>query len=159
MSYFTVGIPHCSRFSVATVRTHKTHLCDCPSVSGPAATPCIKAISPSEGWTTGGATVILIGDNFFDGLQVVFGTMLVWSEVKHASTISDNSRSTLVYIPFTVHCTVFLSPSSSPLTLSGSRLLLATFLGLSRSRCHTNLSSSVKERRDASSTQVTQSLF
>uniref|UniRef100_A0A3Q2QNY5 Transcription factor COE3-like n=1 Tax=Fundulus heteroclitus TaxID=8078 RepID=A0A3Q2QNY5_FUNHE len=32
------------------------------------ATPCIKAISPSEGWTTGGATVILIGDNFFDGL-------------------------------------------------------------------------------------------
>lgn len=46
-----------------------------------AATPCIKAISPSEGWTTGGATVIVIGDNFFDGLQVVFGTMLVWSEV------------------------------------------------------------------------------
>uniref|UniRef100_A0A672JE47 Transcription factor COE3 n=1 Tax=Salarias fasciatus TaxID=181472 RepID=A0A672JE47_SALFA len=42
------------------------------------ATPCIKAISPSEGWTTGGATVIIIGDNFFDGLQVVFGTMLVW---------------------------------------------------------------------------------
>eukprot|EP00063_Salmo_salar_P036036 XP_014010871.1 PREDICTED: transcription factor COE1-like isoform X3 [Salmo salar] len=47
-----------------------------------AATPCIKAISPSEGWTTGGATVIIIGDNFFDGLQVVFGTMLVWSEVR-----------------------------------------------------------------------------
>ncbi|XP_055520993.1 transcription factor COE1-like [Leucoraja erinacea] len=46
-----------------------------------AATPCIKAISPSEGWTTGGATVIIIGDSFFDGLQVVFGTMLVWSEV------------------------------------------------------------------------------
>lgn len=46
-----------------------------------AATPCIKAISPSEGWTTGGATVIVIGDNFFDGLQVVFGTVLVWSEV------------------------------------------------------------------------------
>ncbi|OXA42831.1 Transcription factor collier [Folsomia candida] len=43
----------------------------------PAATPCIKAISPSEGWTTGGATVIIIGDNFFDGLQVVFGSMLV----------------------------------------------------------------------------------
>jgi len=46
-----------------------------------AAAPCIKAISPSEGWTTGGATVIIIGDNFFDGLQVIFGTMLVWSEV------------------------------------------------------------------------------
>lgn len=48
----------------------------------PSATPCIKAISPSEGWTTGGATVIIIGDNFFDGLQVVFGSMLVWSEVR-----------------------------------------------------------------------------
>lgn len=47
----------------------------------PGTPPCIKAISPSEGWTTGGATVIIIGDNFFDGLQVIFGTMLVWSEV------------------------------------------------------------------------------
>lgn len=47
----------------------------------PVATPCIKAISPSEGWTSGGAQVIIVGDNFFDGLQVVFGTMLVWSEV------------------------------------------------------------------------------
>lgn len=46
-----------------------------------AATPCIKAISPSEGWTTGGAMVIVIGENFFEGLQVVFGSMLVWSEV------------------------------------------------------------------------------
>ena len=48
---------------------------------GISATPCIKAICPSEGWTTGGTTVIIIGDNFFDGLQIVFGTMLVWSEV------------------------------------------------------------------------------
>uniref|UniRef100_A0A1I8JJA6 IPT/TIG domain-containing protein n=1 Tax=Macrostomum lignano TaxID=282301 RepID=A0A1I8JJA6_9PLAT len=42
--------------------------------------PSIKAICPSEGWTSGGSTVIIIGENFFDGLQVVFGTMLVWSE-------------------------------------------------------------------------------
>ena len=26
----------------------------------------------SEGWTTGGGTVIIIGDNFFDGLQVFY---------------------------------------------------------------------------------------
>lgn len=51
------------------------------------ATPCIKAISPSEGWTTGGAMVIIIGDNFFDGLQVVFGTMLVWSEVGRSTSL------------------------------------------------------------------------
>lgn len=55
----------------------------------PVATPCIKAISPSEGWTIGGAQVIIVGDNFFDGLQVVFGTMLVWSEVRALSIHYD----------------------------------------------------------------------
>lgn len=54
------------------------------------ATPTIKAICPSEGWTTGGSTVIIVGDNFFDGLQVVFGTMLVWSEVLSRSSLSSN---------------------------------------------------------------------
>ncbi|XP_034244071.1 transcription factor collier-like isoform X2 [Thrips palmi] len=53
----------------------------------PVATPCIKAISPAEGWTSGGATVIIIGENFFDGLQVVFGTMLVWSELVTSNAI------------------------------------------------------------------------
>lgn len=57
-----------------------------------AATPCIKAISPSEGWTTGGATVIIIGDNFFDGLQVIFGTMLVWSEVSPLDICKVNAQ-------------------------------------------------------------------
>uniref|UniRef100_A0A673HM25 Transcription factor COE4 n=1 Tax=Sinocyclocheilus rhinocerous TaxID=307959 RepID=A0A673HM25_9TELE len=58
------------------------------------AAPCIKAISPSEGWTTGGATVIIIGDNFFDGLQVIFGTMLVWSELitPHAIRVQTPPR-------------------------------------------------------------------
>lgn len=57
-----------------------------------AATPSIKAISPSEGWTTGGATVIIIGDNFFDGLQVIFGTMLVWSEVSRHLVFRKRKR-------------------------------------------------------------------
>ncbi|XP_044537437.1 transcription factor COE4 isoform X10 [Gracilinanus agilis] len=70
----------------------------------PAATPCIKAISPSEGWTTGGATVIVIGDNFFDGLQVVFGTMLVWSELitPHAIRVQTPPR----HIPGVVEVTL-----------------------------------------------------
>ena len=42
-----------------------------PGLYPSAAVPVIKAISPSEGWTTGGSTVIIIGDNFFDGLQVL----------------------------------------------------------------------------------------
>ncbi|KAM6429715.1 LOW QUALITY PROTEIN: transcription factor COE1-like [Rhynochetos jubatus] len=69
-----------------------------------AATPCIKAISPGEGWTTGGATVILIGDNFFDGLQVVFGTVLVWSELitPHAMRVQTPPR----HIPGVVEVTL-----------------------------------------------------
>lgn len=44
--------------------------------------PSIKAICPNEGWTTGGTHVVVIGENFFDGLQVVFGSLIVWSEVR-----------------------------------------------------------------------------
>ncbi|ELK36800.1 Transcription factor COE3 [Myotis davidii] len=60
--------------------------------------------SPSEGWTTGGATVIIIGDNFFDGLQVVFGTMLVWSELitPHAIRVQTPPR----HIPGVVEVTL-----------------------------------------------------
>ncbi|XP_074173550.1 transcription factor COE4 isoform X4 [Rhinolophus sinicus] len=70
----------------------------------PAATPCIKAISPGEGWTTGGATVIVIGDNFFDGLQVVFGNVLVWSELitPHAIRVQTPPR----HIPGVVEVTL-----------------------------------------------------
>ena len=50
-----------------------------------AAYPCIKAICPNEGWTTGGTNVVVIGENFFDGLQVVFGSLIVWSEVIYDS--------------------------------------------------------------------------
>ncbi|XP_052249603.1 transcription factor collier-like [Dreissena polymorpha] len=67
-------------------------------------TPCIKAICPSEGWTTGGTTVIIIGDNFFDGLQIVFGTMLVWSELltSHAIKVQTPPR----HIPGVVEVTL-----------------------------------------------------
>ncbi|XP_050989576.1 transcription factor COE3 [Labeo rohita] len=66
--------------------------------------PCIKAISPSEGWTSGGASVIIIGDRFFDGLQVVFGTVVVWSEVitPHAIRVQTPPR----HIPGVVEVTL-----------------------------------------------------
>ncbi|XP_054610585.1 transcription factor COE1-like isoform X3 [Dunckerocampus dactyliophorus] len=75
-----------------------------PSYLDHGAAPCIKAISPSEGWTTGGATVIIIGDNFFDGLQVIFGTMLVWSELitPHAIRVQTPPR----HIPGVVEVTL-----------------------------------------------------
>lgn len=61
----------------------------CPTV-----TPIIKALSPNEGWITGGETVTVIGENFFHGLQVVFGSTVVWGEVSlwsksHAMPDSD----------------------------------------------------------------------
>ncbi len=43
--------------------------------------PIIRAICPSEGWTTGGTNVLVIGENFIQGIQVVFGSVIVWSEV------------------------------------------------------------------------------
>ena len=68
-----------------------------------AATPCIKAISPSEGWTTGGAMTMVIGENFFDGLQVVFGSMLVWSEVGAWATHLMQHQTTLHPIPYSTY--------------------------------------------------------
>jgi early B-cell factor len=60
-----------------------------------ALSPTVKAISPAEGWTQGGQTVIIIGENFFDGLQVFFGTTPVWSELitSHAIRVTTPARS------------------------------------------------------------------
>ncbi|CAI2358245.1 unnamed protein product [Caenorhabditis sp. 36 PRJEB53466] len=40
----------------------------------PTSVPVIKALCPSEGWVQGGTQVVLIGENFFEGLQVSFGS-------------------------------------------------------------------------------------
>ncbi|CAF0848161.1 unnamed protein product [Didymodactylos carnosus] len=57
-------------------------------------TPTIKAICPSEGWTIGGTVVIVIGDNFFDGLQVMFNNTVVYTEIltPHAIRIQTQPR-------------------------------------------------------------------
>lgn len=64
------------------------------SVYSSALSPTVKAVSPSEGWTSGGQTVIIIGENFFDGLQVFFGTTPVWSELitNHAIRVTTPPR-------------------------------------------------------------------
>ncbi|TKR83089.1 hypothetical protein L596_016737 [Steinernema carpocapsae] len=59
--------------------------------------PTIKAICPSEGWTHGGTSVIIIGDNFFEGIQVAFGTTTVWNDAiqvitPHAMRVTVPSR-------------------------------------------------------------------
>ncbi|EFO98149.1 hypothetical protein GCK72_025639 [Caenorhabditis remanei] len=40
----------------------------------PSSIPVIKALCPSEGWVQGGTQVVVIGENFFEGLQISFGT-------------------------------------------------------------------------------------
>lgn len=44
-------------------------------------TPVIKHIQPNEGWLVGGQAVLILGENFFDGLQVMFNTVVVYSEI------------------------------------------------------------------------------
>lgn len=52
-------------------------------------TPVIKHIQPNEGWIVGGQVVLILGENFFDGLQVMFNTMVVYSEVRRRGMIIE----------------------------------------------------------------------
>ena len=47
----------------------------------PTPSPTVKAVTPTEGWTHGGQTVIIVGENFFDQIQVCFGSTTVFSEL------------------------------------------------------------------------------
>lgn len=44
--------------------------------------PYIIAVHPPEGWITGGTKVCIVGMNFYEGVEVVFGTLPASSEVK-----------------------------------------------------------------------------
>ncbi|XP_055346435.1 transcription factor COE3-like isoform X2 [Paramacrobiotus metropolitanus] len=58
------------------------------------AMPIIKAVTPAEGMCTGGSTCVIIGENFFEGLQVVFGQVPVWAELitTHALRVQVPAR-------------------------------------------------------------------
>ena len=43
--------------------------------------PVIKALSLTEGWLQGGQQVIVIGENFFPGLEVYFGSVLAYGDL------------------------------------------------------------------------------
>ena len=55
-------------------------------------TPVIKHIQPNEGWIVGGQVVLILGENFFDGLQVMFNTMVVYSEVRCETHLNPISK-------------------------------------------------------------------
>lgn len=48
--------------------------------------PVLKSLIPDEGWQHGGNQVVIIGENFFQGMQVIFGYCLVWSAEVFSST-------------------------------------------------------------------------
>ncbi|CBY10536.1 unnamed protein product [Oikopleura dioica] len=50
-------------------------------------TPSIKAISPSEGCMSGGTSVVIVGEGFFDGIQVVFNGTIVYAELISATAL------------------------------------------------------------------------
>lgn len=43
--------------------------------------PYITSVYPTEGWTSGGTRVCIVGMNFFEGIEVVFGTLQASAEV------------------------------------------------------------------------------
>jgi len=51
------------------------------SLPSDAGKPYIITVYPSEGWTTGGTKACIVGMNFYEGIEVVFGTLPASCEV------------------------------------------------------------------------------
>ena len=56
--------------------------------------PRLVAVSPSEGWTMGGQTIVVIGENFRPGLRVLFGAIPVTCHLisSHAARVMSPPR-------------------------------------------------------------------
>lgn len=105
-------------------------------ITNPKNYPKIIAVSPSEGWTNGGQTVIIIGDNFRKGLHVLFGEIPVSCQLisEHAARVQSPSSCTPGQVSVTLaldnhqFCVespgyfTFVSPQSLGLELGFSRL-------------------------------------
>eukprot|EP00092_Neocalanus_flemingeri_P008456 GFUD01009113.1.p1 GENE.GFUD01009113.1~~GFUD01009113.1.p1 ORF type:complete len:434 (-),score=116.96 GFUD01009113.1:49-1350(-) len=90
---------------------------DDPVAEDPKTFPRILAISPSEGWTMGGQTIVIIGDNFRQGLQVIFGSLPVYSQLisSHAIRVQSPPRSE----PGMVEVTLALGCRQYDITIPG----------------------------------------
>ena len=84
-------------------------------LSSCAGKPYIIAVYPSEGWITGGTKVCIVGMNFYEGIEVVFGTLPASCEVQvvihyHSVLIvtigtycKDNNNSNCKYVTIHLH--------------------------------------------------------
>lgn len=61
--------------------------------------PIILAICPNEGWTTGGSLICIIGENFFRGLQVIFGAVMAPTDV----SLHMHTAYVLSYLAYALH--------------------------------------------------------
>ena len=68
--------------------------------------PRIIAISPSEGWAMGGQTIVIIGDNFKVGMQVIFGGIPLACQVisSHAVRVQSPPGVGVVEVSLALDC-------------------------------------------------------
>ena len=90
---------------------------DDPLTKNPKTFPRIVAISPSEGWIMGGQTIVIVGDNFREGIQVIFGSHPVLSQLisSHAVRVQSPPRA----IPGKVEVTLALDDHQYNLAVPG----------------------------------------
>ena len=78
----SVKVDTCHAHTGPPIRTTIMYV---PSLTVPflhAGKPFIIAVYPHEGWTSGGTRVCIVGMNFYEGVEVVFGTLSASAEVR-----------------------------------------------------------------------------
>ena len=79
--------------------------------------PRIIAISPSEGWTIGGQTIVIIGDNFKEGMQVMFGLVPLQCQLISSHAVRVQSPGG---VPGEVEVTLALGPHQYNISCPGT---------------------------------------
>ena len=79
--------------------------------------PRIIAISPCEGWTIGGQTIVIIGDNFKAGMEVMFGKVALQSQFISSHAVRVQSPGG---VAGEVEVTLALGPRQYNLSCPGS---------------------------------------
>lgn len=97
-------------FAIFCVRIHSksnNHFSVLNSTDTDTLPPTIKAIFPPESWCQGGASAVIIGENFTEGMTVTFGTVPVYNESvqlisSHAVKVVIPARQTAGSVDVTV---------------------------------------------------------
>lgn len=74
--------------------------------------PYITSVYPNEGWTSGGTKVCIVGMNFFEGIEVIFGTLQASAEVWLSISRSSSASPSALVLIFTLSLPQVLSPNA-----------------------------------------------